>query len=141
VKEQKITKPNYFSLIPFLVFIQLDLAMFNLKSYGKSSWQSRCFKKQDQWDTNCIFTELAGFHTLETDQYKLTVGSTIIGGQIRSRTQKILEENSNYLIFPKKRGNLFGRCHKIPYFLDSSGQEFNFYLGQVAALKKLNNEF
>jgi len=35
---------------------------------------------------NCIFTEVAGFYILEMVQGKLTVGSTIIGGRIRSRT-------------------------------------------------------
>jgi len=64
--------------------------------FGKSLLRSRCFKKQDQWDTNCIFTEFAGFYTLETDQDKLTVRSGIIGGRIRSRTLigNYLRENS-----------------------------------------------
>jgi len=95
------------------------------KGYGKFSWLGRCFKKQDQWDTNSIFTELAGFYTLELDQDKLTVGSGIIESRIRSRTfwSGIIGRkfsNGKYLMFPKKRDNLWSRCQNIP---DRKGEQ------------------
>jgi len=94
--------------------MKIEIHPFSGQYYGKSSWRGRCFKEQDQWDTNCIFTELAGFYTLETDQDKLTVGSVgsgqvpgswIIGGKF---------SNSKYLIFPKKKRQAVCRCHNIP---------------------------
>jgi len=55
------------------------------------SWQPGMVNPRDGADatrnkTSCIFTELAGFYTLETVQDKSTVGSGIVSGWIRSRT-------------------------------------------------------
>jgi len=64
---------------------------------AQRSWVTRqMLQKQDQWDTCCVFTELAGFYTLETDQDKLTVGSGIIRGriQVKDPDGKSLEGNS-----------------------------------------------
>jgi len=62
---------------------------------------------QDQWDTNCIFTELAGFYTLESDQDKLTLESGIIGGSdpVKDPDWKLLvgkPQTVNFWCFPRK---------------------------------------
>jgi len=60
----------------------------------------QCFKKRDQRDTNCIFVELAGFYTLETESVGSGQGpkSGIIGGKL---------SNCKYLIFPRKETTCF----------------------------------
>jgi len=47
---------------------QAEFIWIFLFIYGKSSWLGRCFKKQAQWDNNCLFSEQVSLYKRDTDQ-------------------------------------------------------------------------